>query len=176
MGRIDRSGSGIGPGVLEARRTSAWRSRYDIVADGRTVTVWEGALWRTGGGFALDGRRYEVRGNAWRSRYALSVADDAQVISDAQTTSDARVATAERTQRKRWTVESDGVMYHFRRPSLWRQEQELLADGGAPAGSVRRSSWWRGDAVADLPGMPLPLRIFVLGVVLTVWDWQASGG
>ncbi|MDX6366615.1 MAG: hypothetical protein QOK30_1691 [Nocardioidaceae bacterium] len=29
---------------------------------------------------------------------------------------------------------------------------------------------WRTDDVADLPGLPLPVQIFVLAVVLTVWN------
>jgi len=45
-------------------------------------------------------------------------------------------------------------------------------------GSVRRTSFWRGDVAADLPGLPLPVQIFVVGVVITMWEQQAaaSGG
>ena len=55
----------------------------------------------------------------------------------------------------------------------WRQEEELRAEGRA-VGSVRRTSIWRGDAVADLPGVPLPVEVFVLAVVLTTWDSAAA--
>jgi hypothetical protein len=41
-------------------------------------------------------------------------------------------------------------------------------------GSVRRTSFWRREIVADLPGLPLPVQIFVLGVVITMWDAQAA--
>jgi hypothetical protein len=33
---------------------------------------------------------------------------------------------------------------------------------------------WRGDAVADLPGLPPPVQVFVLAVVLSMWDAQAA--
>jgi hypothetical protein len=74
--------------------------------------------------------------------------------------------------RKSWTVEADGRTYEFRRASWWRQEEELHS-GGLPVGSVRRKSIWRGDAVADLPGLPLPVEVFVLAVVLTKWDAES---
>jgi hypothetical protein len=40
-------------------------------------------------------------------------------------------------------------------------------------GSVRRNSIWRSDAVADLPGLPLTVEVFVLAVVLAMWDSEA---
>ncbi len=39
---------------------------------------------------------------------------------------------------------------------------------------MRRTSAWRGDVAADLPGLPLPVQVFVLGVVITMWDAQAA--
>jgi hypothetical protein len=39
---------------------------------------------------------------------------------------------------------------------------------------VKRTSLWRSDIVADLPGLPPPVQIFVLGVVITIWDQQAA--
>ncbi len=79
------------------------------------------------------------------------------------------VATADRVGRKSWTVQAGGVSYTFRRPSIWRHEEELLSEGRR-MGSVKRNSMWRSDTVADLPGLPVPVQVFVLAVVLTVWD------
>ncbi len=148
--------------MLEARKVSIWKDRYAISADGRQVAVWDGALWTTGGRFELDGRRYEVRGNLWGSRYGMAGPDGA------------RVAVANRVGRKRWTVEAGGRTYDFQRASLWRGEQELRSEGRR-LGSVKRTSVWRGDATADLPGLPLPVQIFVLAVVLTMWDSNSGG-
>jgi hypothetical protein len=41
---------------------------------------------------------------------------------------------------------------------------------------VKQTSVWRGEIAADLPGLPLPVQIFVLGVVITMWDAQAAAG
>lgn len=68
-------------------------------------------------------------------------------------------------------MESDGRTYEFRRASLWRREEALYA-GGERVGSVKRSSLWRSTATAELPGLPLPVQLFVLAVVLTMWDWS----
>jgi len=148
--------------MLEARKVSVWKDRYAISADGRQVAVWDGSLWTAGGRFELDGRRYEVRSNLWGSSYGMVGQYGAPV------------AVANRVGRKRWTVEATGRTYDFQRASLWREEQELRY-AGQRLGSVRRTSIWRGDAVADLPGVPLPVQIFVLAVVLTMWDWSSGG-
>jgi len=142
---------------LAARSIAWWRSRYEITADGQVVTTWRPNTWRTGGSFALAGRRYHLKSNVWGSRYELT--DEM----------DLTIATAERVGRKRWTVEANGRTYHFERASLWRPEESLVADGER-VGSVRRVSVLRRDAVADLPGLPLPIQVFVLAIVLTMWE------
>jgi hypothetical protein len=43
-------------------------------------------------------------------------------------------------------------------------------------GSVRRKSMWRIGAVTDLPGLTTPVEVFVLAVVLTMWDSAAATG
>lgn len=147
--------------MLEARRVSLWRNRYDLVADGQPLATWDAGFWLSGGTFELAGRRYKVKSNAWGTRFEML--DEVGVA----------VAAADRVGRKHWTVEAGGRTYQFQRASWWRHEELILTDG-QPAGSVRRASMWRGDAVADLPGLPLPLQVFVLAVVVTMWDAQAA--
>lgn len=91
------------PPTLEARKASVWRSRYEISVDGRTVATWDSAFWKSGGNFELDGRHYQVRGNAWGNRFGMVDADGTPV------------ASADRVGRKRWTVEAAGQTYHFQR-------------------------------------------------------------
>jgi hypothetical protein len=146
---------------LEARRISVWRNRYEIVADGQPLGMWDGRVWRNGGTFDLAGRRYDVKSNMWGTRFEMT--DGAAMI----------VATADRVGRKRWTVEGSGRTYRFERASWWRSEELLVADG-QPVGSVTSVSRWRRDAVADLPDLPLPLQVFVVVVVLAMWDAQAT--
>ncbi|MDT5024523.1 MAG: hypothetical protein QOE61_949 [Micromonosporaceae bacterium] len=51
--------------MLEARKASVWKNRYDITADGRRLATWDGSLWKAGGTFEPDERRYDVGGNTW---------------------------------------------------------------------------------------------------------------
>ena len=134
-----------------------WTNRYVISMDGLVVTTWEPSWWRSGGSYVVDGQPYTVSSNAFGSTYQL--VDAAGVVA----------AVARRVGRKHWTVETVGRTYEFRRPSMWRHEEELVVDGQR-AGSIRRLSMWRNDAVADLPGLPPAVQVFVLCVLLTTWD------
>ena len=147
--------------MIEAPKTSVWKNRYEFVAAGRQLATWDESSWKAGGTLELEGRSYEVRANMWGSRYGMA---DAHGV---------RIASADHVGHKSWTVDADGRVFEFRRASPWRQEEELLADGQR-VGSVKRTSKWRGDAAADLPGLPLSVQVFVLAVVLTRWDTQAA--
>ena len=152
---------------MEARKLSVWRSRYSVTDRGREIAVWDSSVWKSGGEFELDGRRFRVRSNAWGHKYTM--VDDAGIV----------VASADRVGRKRWTVEAAGQTYHFRRKSFWGNEQELVL-GDTRVGSVRKTSFWRGDVAVELPGLTTALQLFVLGVVISMWDAQtaaaAAGG
>lgn len=143
--------------MIEARKASIWKSRYDLVVDGLLLATWDASMWKMGGEVELDGRHYHVRANTWGTTYGMADHDGTLI------------ASADRVGRKSWRVEADGRTYEFRRPSVWRQEEELAA-GGQRLDSVKRTSAWRGDAVADLPGLPLYVQVFVLAVVLATWD------
>lgn len=147
--------------MLIATRAGFWTSRYEVRDGDRPVTTWDARVWRSGGDFTLDGRRYAVRSNTWGNRYTMT--GDGGTI----------VATADRVGHKRWTVEAGGQTYRFQRASFWSGEQELHNAAGR-VGSVRRTSVWRGDVAVDLPGLPLPVQIFAMGVVISLWDAQAA--
>jgi hypothetical protein len=146
--------------MLTARSTSPWRGTYAISADGRPVTTWTPKVWTAGGEFDLGGRRYAFAGRGFGSRYAL-------------TADGVPVAQADRVGRKDWTLTEGGRTHTFRRASVWRSEQ-LLVDGDRVLGGVRRTGRWRTDAEADLPGLDLPVQVFALTVVLTLWTSQAT--
>lgn len=154
--------------MLIAKRTGFWGGRYEVAADGRPVAVWDPSWWRTGGDFEVEGRRYQVRANGWGTKYQML--DEAGGV----------VALVERAGRKHWSVQAGGHTYEFRRPSFWSSRQELVSDGVA-VGSLRRTSAWSGGIEADLPGMPLPVQICVVGVQIAIWQQQqtaaaSSGG
>ena len=143
--------------MLRATQQSFWGNHYELSVDGRPLTRWNAKTWRSGGTFTLEGRDYEVRSNGWATRY--------EMVDETGTP----LATADRVGRKRWTVQAGGRTYSFERASMWRSEEHLMVDG-RPAGTVKREHAFRRDAVADLPGLPLPVQVFVFMVVLTGWD------
>lgn len=147
--------------MLRATKISLWKNRYEIAADESLLAIWEKSMWKAGGSFELDGRRYEVRSNLWGNKYGM-VTEDGTVV-----------ASAGRVGRKRWTVEADGRTYEFQRASIWRREEELHSEGHR-VGSIKRISVWRSDTVADLPGVPVSVQIFMLAVVLTKWDEESA--
>jgi hypothetical protein len=147
--------------MLQARKPSWWTNSYDILADSKLVTRWNRSAWRSGGSFELEGRQYTIRSNAWGTKYTMTSGTD-RVI-----------ASAERVGRKNWTVQAGGHTYEFQRTSMWRQEQTLIR-GGRATGVIKRTSSWRGDATADLPELDAPVQVFVLAVVLTMWDNTAA--
>ena len=150
---------------MEARKISVWRSSYRVTDRGREIAVWDSSVWKSGGRFELDGQHFQVRSNAWGNKYTMT--DD----------SGAAIASADRVGRKRWTVEAAGETYHFRRKSMWGNEEELLLGDNA-VGSVRKTSFWRGDIAAELPTLTPAMQLFVLGVIISRWEAQAasSGG
>jgi hypothetical protein len=149
--------------MLTAERTSFWKSRYTLIEDGVPLTVWGASTWSSGGTFELGGRAYRVRSNAWGSRWSLL--DDGGGV----------VAEAERFGHKKWRVLSAGRVYEFRRRTLFGFDQELV-DGDRSVGVIRQTSGWSGSLSADLPGLPLPVQIFVLGIVISQFLAAAAAG
>ncbi|MFF5076401.1 hypothetical protein ACFY36_05070 [Actinoplanes sp. NPDC000266] len=147
--------------MLTAEKKSLWRGQYRMVADGREVAQWDPSWWRSGGEFEVDGHRFTVRSNAWGSRFTMLDQAGNQV------------AHVERAGRKTWSVHAGGLVYEFRRTSMWGNQQELLS-AGVKVGSLRRTSAWSGTVEADLPGMPLPIQIFVVGVQIAMWQAQQA--
>jgi hypothetical protein len=67
---------------------------------------------------------------------------------------------------------SGGQTHHFSRRSLWSEDHLLHTDAGV-AGLVRRTNFWGTEIAADLPGLPLPVQVFVLATLITLWNAQA---
>lgn len=148
--------------MMEARRARPWAGRYDLLADGEPVATWQRSGWRPGGELELNGRRYLLR------------ADLSDQTCSLVGTGGARIASADRVGRRDWTIQAGDATYRFRRTTPWRQQEDLLVDGRR-VGSVRRRSRWRGNAVADLPGVPLDVAVFALAVALMQWDSGPGG-
>jgi hypothetical protein len=140
--------------MLTAESASVWSMKYTVAQDGDTVTTWDSNWWKSGGDFVLDGHSYHVRSNMWGSRYTML--DENGAVT----------AEAERVGRRNWTVLAGGRSYAFRQASLFSSDQHLV-DGERTVGVIKRTSMWNHNLVADLPGLPLPVQVFVLGVQIT---------
>jgi len=147
--------------MLKAERTSFWRSQYRLTLDGAPLTDWDSRTWKSGGRFTLDGRDYEVGATSFGTKYRMTDAGGTVL------------AEAARVGRKNWTVHALGREYVFQRASVWRNDQNLMHDG-VVAGTIRRPSSWSSTLEADLPGMPLPVQIFIVGVMIAWWDAQSA--
>jgi hypothetical protein len=147
--------------MLEATKQGFLGNRYDIHADGQPVAAWNSKFWRSGGEITLAGHRYSVDATMFTNRFTMR---------DAQGTV---VATAEKAGRKNWTVVADGKPHRFRRSSLMGNRQDLLVGDNA-VGSIRRTGFWRNTVEADLPTLSLPAQVFVVGVMVSVWNSQDS--
>lgn len=147
--------------MLTAQQSDFWGRTYVISLDGVELTQFNPKQWGAGGTFHLDGTPYELTSNMWGATYALT------------TTGDKVIATAEKVGRKHWTVESEGRVYQFERISMWRGDQALMASG-QQVGTLRRAKGWKLGVAAELPTLPVPVRVFVVAVVLTMWRAQAA--
>ncbi|WP_433790551.1 hypothetical protein [Actinoplanes sp. CA-252034] len=150
--------------MLTAESTGFWGTRYTVAENGIPVTTWDNDWWKSGGTFELAGRAYHVRSTMWGSRFTMLDSGGAVV------------AEAERVGHKNWTVVAGGRVYGFRRVSMFKGEQHLM-DGERPVGVIKQTGILSGNLSADLPGLPLPLQVFVLAVLIVHWqNSNASGG
>ena len=107
--------------VMEAHRTSAWRGDYEVKEGDRSVATFARSSCAAAGCCTSTGGPTRCGPTPGRPRTRWS------------TTEGVLVASAARVGRKDWTVESGGTTHQFRRPSLWRSEEQLQV-GGQPTG------------------------------------------
>lgn len=147
--------------MIEARRRSVWGGRYDLLDGGLQMATWEPSTWGTGGTLRVDGRRLRVRSNVYRRE------------STAVDPTGTPVAVAREVGRRNWTIEADGMTYHFRSSTPWRHE-EKLRDGGRSIGRIRRTGLWRGDAQAELPSLPRMVAAFAVSLTVSRWESEVA--
>ncbi|MFL6122899.1 hypothetical protein [Actinophytocola sp.] len=143
--------------MLRARRRGFFRREYEVYADDTPVTVLTGAR-REGCEFTLSGAGFRVDRDG-RRHFLL-------------TGPDGRIATADRQSGREWTVRTAGGELTLAKPSIWRSDWEVR---GAASGAIRQEGWFSRTYSADVPpDVPLPVAVFVLYVVLVIFERQAS--
>lgn len=142
--------------MLSARRQGVRRTRYRIDADRKRLTTWTPLVKGEGGTFVLDGVEYLVDAGGTATHAVLSVADGGPV------------AVADGVGQTPWFVRTDRAVYRFER-TLARWSEQLMLAGRRPVGAVRRTGRRGRYVEAELPGLPAPVAVFVLAVVITMW-------
>lgn len=125
------------------------------------MATWQRSGRQPGGTLQLDGRRYVLLADLVSRTCALVGSGGL------------RIASADSVGRREWAIHAAGTTYRFRRVAPWRRKETMVVDGRR-VGSLRRRNAWRGDAVADLPGVPLDVEAFALAVLLLQWDAGAA--
>lgn len=146
--------------MLYAQRRGAFDNSHGIVDEtGKLIAFWNPKTWRQAGEFELLGARYTVQTAGWAAQRASLIGSDGAVL-----------AEADGVGKKRWTVRAGDAIHDFERTSIWRADQTLVNAGRQQIGLIRRVGFWGQRAEADLPGLPLPVAVFALIVVLMLWE------
>lgn len=156
--------------TLTLRPKAFWSWDFDILDGDRVVAVLDRHWLREMAAFDVEGQRWQVRRTSvMRGTFALEL--DGRVVAEAQKTSSFRRAFAVTVGPER---------FELRAVSIFRREFQLFR-GGIAIGSIRPTSPFRRHAIAQLPSsLPLPLRLFLVFLVLVIWkrqsDSAATGG
>jgi hypothetical protein len=155
------SGPAFNRVMLQSTRRGFFRHSYDISEDGRPTATLTG-IRREGCTFDVDGVGYRVARDG-RKAFTLSGPNGDE-------------ARAERVRGRTWTVSSLVVPLELVRTSMWKDTWELRRFG-EPVGTLAKDGAFRRTSTADLPDdLPLPLRLFVLCVVETLWERARQSG
>lgn len=146
--------------MLFARHRVAPRLHYRIAKDGTPLTTWTPQHKISGGAFALDGIEYRIDAIGERSGAVLDVVDGPSV------------ALAEGLGRVPWTVRTHDATFTFDRTLDRWTEQQLIVRGRS-VGAVRQAGRSGQHAEAELPGVPDPVAVFVLAIMLDRWRTHA---
>jgi hypothetical protein len=140
----------------------AWYSRsYTVLEESQPVADIDLSWWRKSGVLTVQGETYKM--------YRKGLMSGAFVLQSGG----AVLAHAEKPSplRQSFNVELDGKTYVLR--SLYRRDFYLL-EGSEKIGSIRPEDSSR-RVLVDLPeGMPLPVKAFLIWLVLILWKRQSS--
>jgi hypothetical protein len=124
------------------------------------------SVWREAATFTADGQLYTLRRERGaRAPFVL-------------TTAAGRVASARKPSalRNRFEVDHRGGDLLIERAGTWRSSYRV-SDMSGPIGEVGRRAWYSRVVEADLPDdLPLPVRVFVLWLVLVLFRCDESAG
>jgi hypothetical protein len=137
---------------------------FDVTDGGRHVAHLDVSAWREQGVLTIDGVAHLVyREGVGSGEFLLE--RDGIVLAR---------ATKPSAFRSAFEVRHDGRTYELAKESLW-QRRFVLRSGNAEIGSLAPRSAIGREAVATLPEpWPLPLKVFVIWLVVILWKRAAA--
>jgi hypothetical protein len=145
--------------MLRARRRGIFRREYDVFSEGEQVTSLTGGR-RESCEFSLAGNGYRIE-RVDRRRFRL--------VGPA-----GQEAVAERETGREWRVRSGSGNLTLAKPSIWRSSWEIR-QRGTTRGEIRQDGAFKRTYSAGVPAdVPLPVGVFVLYVVLVIFERQAA--
>lgn len=148
--------------TMVPRRWYAWD--YAVTSGDRTVAALDLASWRERADIMIGDTTHRV----FRERPMSG-----DFIIEAAGRELAR-ATKPSAFRDTMIVHYGGKDYTLRKPSIWRRAFALM-DGERQIGSIAPESAWSRRATADLPpDWPVPIKAFVIWLVIILWKRDAK--
>ena len=145
--------------MLFARRWGAPRLHYKIAKDRKSLATWTPPSKGSGGTFAVAGVDYRIE--------AVSAGTAVLEVVDGPS-----VAVAEGLGRTPWVVRTHDSTYTVDRTlERWAEQQVFVR--GRWVGAVRQAGRSGRHAEAELPDVPDPVAVFVMALVLQMWDAHA---
>ncbi|WP_376796437.1 hypothetical protein [Thermogemmatispora sp.] len=156
--------------MLEALPRARWSNSYRLLRDGLLLAEIGPALRCQVDGQAVLGRSRLVRFGRYGRRLSCLLEVNGRVMAEAQP----------RGVGRGWTIVPAGSERAYRlRPRRPLAMTFVLEEDGILLGTIRpqgRWLWGMRKAVIELPGLPLPLALFVFWLVITTWHTQHRDG
>lgn len=150
--------------MLELVPRFALSERYSVRQNTAEVAEVTLAWMREGGELVVGGRRYELRREGWASG-AFQLLHDGVVVAQAHKPS---------AFSNRFEVRHDGRGYELVRSGWWTRRFELRRDGQTIGQITPHHPFTRRSAVTLPPDLPLPVQVFLMGLVVLMWRREAS--
>jgi hypothetical protein len=151
--------------VLTVRALGAFKNGFDLVDDeAGSVGGFRGSAWREHGDIVVGRERLGFRRHGGR-RFTLESPSGV-------------LATAVKPSRwsGRWEITLGDRTYELAKRSLMSRTVEVRGRGQV-LGEVRPKGVFGGNAAVELPAeLPVPVQVFVIAVVLTLWRRDETAG
>jgi hypothetical protein len=147
--------------------TTHWYSwDFDVTDDARHVAHLDLSTWGEKGVLTIDGMAHRVYREGVGSGDFLLERDGVVLAR----------ATKPSAFRSAFEVRHDGRTYDLAKESVW-QRRFVVRSGNSEIGSLAPRSAFGREAVATLPEpWPLPLKVFVIWLVVILWKRAAAAG